>query len=256
MSLPRDADTWGEWVATQADRNLTIARDCVAELTSGVQPSAGATLARWNTLEIHLRAVEDLTELMQEVHPDEAVWAVAERWNQEWSKAKTERDLNRGLFDVLTAVDPSALDEAARRALGRALRDFRRAGVHCEPEIRERLRQIAERSTELEQDFLRRIREGVASVRVMVDRLGGLPADVVASHPVDDDGFVTLTTNWSDMSAVMYFAADEPLRRELITAHGNIGWPDNDATLRELVALRTALRGLPRQLASHTRRAG
>jgi thimet oligopeptidase len=69
--------------------------------------------------------------------------------------------------------------------------------------------------------------------------LAGLPADFVDSHPVDDDGLVTLTTEWPDRNPVMKYASDRALRQELLTVHESTGWPDNDAVLRELMNLRT-----------------
>jgi hypothetical protein len=42
----------------------------VAELTDGTPRTPREVLARWHDLDIHLRGIADLTELMQNVHPD------------------------------------------------------------------------------------------------------------------------------------------------------------------------------------------
>ena len=128
---------------------------------------------------------------------------------------RTDRGLDRALFEVVEATDPAGLDAAATRMREHVLRDFRRSGVDQPDEVRARLREISERLTVLEQDFARIIRDDVRSIRVTADRLAGLPDDFVAGHPTDADGLVTVTTDYPDYMPFRTFASDADARREL-----------------------------------------
>jgi thimet oligopeptidase len=237
-ALPDATDSWSDFLAHRAERQLTRARRGIAALKDGTHRDAADVVARWDDIGIDLRAVEEITDLLANVHPDEAVREEANRWSLEHSRLVAERDLDRSLFDLLAGVDATALEAGSRRLLERGLRDFRRAGVDQPPEVRERLRAIAERSTVLIQDYRRRLNDDVRSVRVSPDRLGGLPADFIDDHPPDNDGLVTLTTEYPDLFPVRILAADADLRRDLVRASCNRGWPDNEAVLLELLELR------------------
>ena len=70
------------------------------------------------------------------MHPDEAVRTRGEQAEQDAQQLLTEIGLDRELYDVLAAVDPQDLDEGGRRVHGLALRDFRRAGVDQDEDVR------------------------------------------------------------------------------------------------------------------------
>ena len=109
---------------------------------------------------------------------------------------------------MLAATDDDGLDAEAHRLREHVLRDFRRAGVDRSEEDRDRLRALAQRCTELGLEFSRNIRDGVRSVQVRPEQLDGLPDDFRAEHPADDDGLVTLTTEYPDLLPVRTYAHD------------------------------------------------
>ena len=102
----------------------------------------------------------------------------------------------------------------------------------------DRLREISERLTVVGQDFSRNIRDDVGSIRITPDRLAGLPQDFIDAHPPDDDGLVTITTDYPDWIPFRTFARDAAARRELATVFLYRAWPQNDALLHELLELR------------------
>ena len=122
--------------------------------------------------------------------------------------------------------------------LERTLRDFRRSGVDRDEATRDRLRALSERAILLSQEFSKNIRENVRSIRVTPDRLAGLPQDWVDAHPVDDDGLVTVTTDYPDVVPFRTFAHDAQARRDLVTEFLTIAWPANDRVLQEIFAVR------------------
>jgi thimet oligopeptidase len=58
---------------------------------------------------------------------------------------------------------------------------------------------------------------------------------------VGDDGLVAITTDYPDAIPVRTFCKDREVRREMVGAFLNLGWPDNEPLLRELFELREEL---------------
>ncbi|SHH64789.1 thimet oligopeptidase [Jatrophihabitans endophyticus] len=238
LELP-DTD-WHAWLDARVDAQLAEARRVLDEVKDGSARDASTVLARWNDADIALRGADSLAGLVSEVHPDPAVRELAEQRAQEIAKVLTERGLDRELYAVVDATDPDALgdDADALRLREHVLRDFRRSGVDQGDDVMARLREISERLTVLDQDFSRVIRDDVRSIRITPDRLAGLPQDFVDAHEPDDEGLVTITTDYPDWLPFRSFARDAAARLELATAFLNRGWPDNDAVLQEMFALR------------------
>jgi thimet oligopeptidase len=238
LTLPADAPSWPGWVAERADENLARARGLIDTLKDGTARDATAVLDLWNDCDVALQNAGSAVSLFAEVHPDEAVRTLAEDRQQELVRLSTDRGLDRELFEVVSAVDGSGLDAPAQRLLERVLRDFRRSGVDRDDDTRARLRELSERSTVVGQDFSRNIRDDVRSIKITPDRLAALPQDFIDSHPAGEDGLVTITTDYPDVIPFRTFATDTEARRELVTAFLNRAWPQNDALLAELLALR------------------
>ena len=253
LPLPTAHGPWAAFVDERCATALRRARDQLAGLLArGQEPMSVlapmAVLEQWNDLTTALRNASALSSLMSQVHPDAAVRTVAEGRQREVSKLSTELRLNRELFDVFTRVedgddridelDADELDADAARLLRLTLRDFRRAGVDRDEPTRVRLQHLAERETEIDQEFSRAVREDVRSIRIPPERLDGLPADYIAAHPPGDDGLVTITTDYPDVIPFRTFARDAAARRDLVVQFLDRGWPDNDARLRELMAVR------------------
>ena len=229
---------WASFVAGRADAALARARDLLASLKDGSPRSAGDVLGTWNDADIEISNARGTADVLAQMHPDESVRTLAEERQQAVAAFVTERGLDRALYDVVAAVDPSDLDADTRRLHEKVVRDFRRSGVDRTDDVRARLRVISEELTAAAQEFARVIREDVRTIRITPDRLAGLPQDYVERHPADAEGFVTLTTDYPDVIPFRTFAADATARRELIGAFLNRGWPQNDATLRRILDLR------------------
>jgi thimet oligopeptidase len=240
LDLPAASEDWAPYVRHWTDVNLAIVDGATRALTSGGVRvrSADEVLGLLNDSDRALRNVSSFAELVSEVHPVEAVRTLAEESTQRAVKAATERGQNRALYEVLVAVDPSDLAADARRVLEKTILEFRRSGVDLDDAGQSRFREISVRSTVIDQDFSRIIRDDVRSIRIPPDRLAGLPRDYLEAHPAGADGLVTITTDYPDFVPFRMFAADAEARRELQVESLNRGWPDNDALLGELLELR------------------
>ena len=227
---------WEAWVADRTESQLARATELVEAAKQG--PRDASALSIWNDINIALGNAFAVASLMSNVHPDEAVRNRAEAAEQAASRLLTEIGLDRDLFEVLDAVDPSELDDAGRRVLSLTLRDFRRAGVDQDDDVRDRLRKLNERETEVGQTFAKNIRDSVRTIRIEPERLDGLPADYIEAHPPGEDGLVTITTEYPDYVPFMTFAKDREARAALLHEFRNRAWPENDAVLAELLKLR------------------
>ena len=149
-----------------------------------------------------------------------------------------DRDLYAALDRLATSADLTELDADGRRVLEHTLRDFRRAGVDRDEATRDRLRELSEQGVKLSQDFGRNIRDDVRSIRIAPERLAGLPDDYRDAHAPDEDGLVTITTDYPDLVPFITFAVDAEARHELALAQNNVAWPANDRVLQDLLAVR------------------
>ena len=237
LELP-SGDGWRAWLANRVDTALAAARDALDAIKDGSTRTTAEVLALWNESDIAFANGAAVSSLLAEVHPDEAVREQAEKHVQTVTRARTERGLDRALYGLIEATDDDGLDEQATRVRAHVLRDFRRSGVDKSDEVTNRLREISERITLVEQDFARNIRDDVRSIKLRPEQLDGLPADYIADHPVDDNGLVTITTDNPDYVPFRMFATDADARRAVTLEFLNRAWPANDDVLREMLALR------------------
>jgi thimet oligopeptidase len=238
VSMPADRDGWPAFVEDWADSNLRRSDVAIATLLDGTDRSAEQVLGFFNDSEIGLHNAGGFLELLGEVHPSEAVRTLCEERGQRVAKAVAERGQNVALYKVLGAVHASDLDPVGQRVLRKVLLEFRRSGADLDDAARARLLEISERSTVLDQDFSREIRDDVRSIKVTPDKLDGLPVDYIDDHPAGDDGLVTITTDYPDILPFRMFAKDADSRRALQIEFLNRAWPANDERLAELLNLR------------------
>jgi thimet oligopeptidase len=238
LSLP--ASDWEGWLDTRCDGQLSEARRLVDLLKDPAQApgSSAGVVVVWNDLNLALHNAFAAASLLSNVHPEEAVRSRAEQAEQDAHRLLTEIGLDRTLYDVLSAVEPEELDEGGRRVHTLAIRDFHRAGVDQDEDVRQRLQELAERETAVAQEFSKNIRDDVRAIHVDPATLEGLPGDFVEAHPAGDDGQVRITTEYPDYVPFMTFCRDRDARAQLINEFLNRAYPQNDTLLHELLELR------------------
>lgn len=226
-------------VEAACGRHLGAARSLRDKLvaTPGERTLAN-TLEPFNDIFRAIDAVLPQSELLAHVHPDKATREAAERCEQEANKLKSELKLDRDLYDALVAVPETDLDAAARRFRRLLLREYRRAGVDRDKEIRDELARLDAEMVSLGQTFSRTIREDKRSIEVEPSALEGLPPDFLASHVPEGATTVRLTTDYPDYFPVQSYADDEDVRRRLFVAYMSRGYPENEPVLKKLLTVR------------------
>jgi len=174
-------------------------------------------------------------------HPDEPMRQAAETAEQEAEKLATEISLDRGVYDVISALDVSREDGPTRKWVEKLLRDFRRAGVDRDEATRARVTALQEELVRTGQEFDRNIREDVRSVELPASALEGLPADYVRAHPPGPDGKVRITTDYPDLVPFMTYAKDSAAREKLWRANRSRAFPKNVEVLQRLLERRHEL---------------
>ncbi|MCH8626847.1 Zn-dependent oligopeptidase [Arsenicicoccus piscis] len=251
LELPPTPQDWTDWLRTRVDHDLAEAarlRDRLRTLGRNAPGGDGSSgtpeqhrnqvLGTWNELYRTLRGISALTNLVVNVHPEAATREVGEEAERRISELYTALGQDELLYRALRQVPTDDVDETTRRMVELELRDFKRAGVDADRATRERLVQLSKELTELGQEFDRRIRDDVRSITIDASRLGGLPQDWIDAHQPDENGQVTITTDYPDLLPFTTFAQDREARLALSTVSLQRGWPDNQATLAAMIERR------------------
>jgi thimet oligopeptidase len=225
---------------------LTQARAAIDKLVAVKGPRTIAnTLAVYDEIQVLLDQAGAQASLIQNVHPDSTMRAVAEEESQKVSALGTEISLDRRVYDALAAVDASKADPETRFYLERELRDFRLAGVDKDDATRARVKALRDTLVKIGQEFDRNIRGDVRTIQIAgAADLDGLPADYIANHKPGPDGKITLNINYPDYVPVMTYAKNEEVRRRLYMEFQNRAHPKNLEVLDRLIAQRHELANL------------
>lgn len=238
--IPFPTDTAG-WVAFVDDR-ASARISAVAAIDHRLKASPDLTTAErlelWNDADIALAAAASESSLLSATHPDREVRDAAEAQVQAADALSSARLLDQDLWRAFADLDPAGLDPDSSRLLSHIQRDFRRGGVDLDDAARARVQELTDRDTELSLQFNRGIREGRREIRVSPEALRGLPKDFVDAHPVDDEGLVALSTDYTDLMPIREYATDRETRIALLAAYNDLAWPENEAVLTELLAVR------------------
>lgn len=225
---------------------------------------ASTTSPTWENVIEPLEAINDRLRKawspvahMKAVVNDEALRAAYNACLPKISEYYTELGQNERLFRAVSAIrdsdEFSRLDRAQQQTIDHALRDFRLAGVALPAPEKARFKANAQRLAELASKFEDNLLDATDSwQKVITDsaRLAGLPQTVrhMARQAAERDGQEgwRLTLDFPSYYAVMTYAEDRALRRELYeawhTRASEVGpganrW-DNQPLMVEILALR------------------
>ncbi len=250
------ADTKTPMVEPANWRSVSEVNSACDESLGAIEKLRGSIVARAGkgTLEDTLRSVNEMyTEmdtlwsmlyLYMSVHPNKEVRSAAETCDQRISKVASDISLDRGIFDAIESVDPDSLDPMAARFRAHLIRDYRLAGVDKDEKTRAKIAGLNNEITTMRQAFSRAITEDPPFMEVPAKKLTGLPDDFMKSHPPGENGKVRLGTDRPTVNAVLAYADDEGVRKQMTKIYLSRGYPANKENLEKLLELRYELSNL------------
>jgi thimet oligopeptidase len=203
-----------------------------------------ALLAQMNELDIVLDRVAGRAQLYEYVHPTAPMREAGGHCQKHLVELINDVTLSRPIYDRLLAVDVQQLSPVNARYRQRGIEVFQLAGVGRSESERNRIRELNHEILNVGQEFNRIMREDVRTIEVEPAQLAGLPQDFIKSHPVNEQGLVTLTTDTPDYIPVMQYAHSDDLRKQLHVAFRARGYPKNNAVLKDLLQKRYELANL------------
>ncbi len=238
-------DYTAEALTQQCELDLQGARDAFSSLERLQPPYNVDTVLRpLDQLFLTIENGTGMVFLLSNVHPDAALRQAGDLCVQEFSKLITDLGLSVPLYQHVEAVNTDEQDADTRRYQSKVLRDFRRSGVSKDKKTRNSIRQLNETIVQLGQDFSRNIRDDVRHITVPPAGLDGLPQDFIEQHPVDEDGYAKVTTNYPDVYPYLRYANNDGHRLALYQEFLNRGYPANKKVLKDIIVQRQTLAGL------------
>ena len=237
-----DAKSLETWV----DEGLGRHRAAIDQLTA-VQGARTLdnTLRAYDDAVSALSTVGSLTGLMHSVYADKAVRDTAQALLQKISQAGVELSLNRDVYQALNAINAGEADAPTKHYLDRTLLQYRLAGVDKDDATRAKLKELQDQATLTALSFGRNVQEGGNTVTIQdAKELDGLPLDYLEVHKPNEDGKITLTTDFPDYLPVMTFAKSADLRRQMFLAYNTRAYPANRQLLLDLLKIRQEIAGI------------
>jgi Zn-dependent oligopeptidase len=243
-----DRPFWGDRpdaarFAARMDAHLAAAQQALTRLREAKgRWTIVNTLRAYDDALLHLDSAVYQTDLIQNVHPDDAFRAVAEEANQRAAAFVNALSLDHEVYVALAAMDIADADDETRYYIEKTLRDFRLAGVDKDEATRRNITALRDELVKIGQDFSRNIRRDLRTVVVNDPaELDGLPADFIARHKPDDEGRIRLTIDYPDALPVFSYARSEALRMAMHLEYNNRAYPQNIEVLNRMLERRHRL---------------
>lgn len=196
------------------------------------------TIERMNEIDIALDRIFGTAELMANTHPDEAVRDASDACSRRAQDVSQSISMDPGLYAAIKDVDASTLDAVTKYYVKKTLLEYERSGVNQDADTRARIAKLASEMVLTEQAFDKNIRDQKGSAKFKPEELDGLPEDFMAAHPVDEEGYVTVTTDYTDYFPVMNYAKNEQTRAALTKVFNARAYPSNEAVFKRLLEQR------------------
>ena len=228
---------------TSEEGELRVAAAAVDRMLAAKGPrTIENTLVPYNEALLHGDNAAYAANLIESVHPDSTVRAVAEEETRIASKFLNDLGLNRAVYDALSAIELKGTDENTHYCVAKTLRDFRLSGVDKDEATRKKIMALREELVAIGQDFDKNIRNDSRTITLSsAAELDGLPEDYIKSHPPGPDGKITIGIEYPDFFPVMSYAKNGEVRRRLLHEFLNRAYPGNMAVLDKMIAKRYEL---------------
>ena len=259
--LPKFGEILPEHIEPAVDYMLARNREQVEELLSSEDsPEWDNFVAPLERIEDELERVWAPVSHLNGVRDNDALRAVYEKCLPKLSDYSAEMGQNRGIYEAIRQIRDSEefdrLDQARRKVIENALRDFHLAGVDLDPGSQDRYREITSELSRLGNVYSRNLLDATDNWNLDVtepERLSGLPDSAVmqAKNVADDAGIEgwRFSLQYPAYLAVMTYSNDRGLREEMYRAFvtraseigPNAGRWDNGDVMMSILRLRKEL---------------
>ena len=226
----------------RCDAAMTMVEKMLTDLETRTTPAGAGDLKDYDAMvDVIISIGNGEASVIAEANPDAAIRETGDTCQQKASDMMTRVSLSRPVYDRLSAIDSTKIDDRSAYLLQRTLNEYRRSGIDKDEATREKVRSLNADLAALSTEFSKNLREIQGKIKVTPADLTGLPDDYIAAHPPGDDGMVTITTDYPDIFPVFTYSPNETLRKNLATVASNRAWPENVAALRGLLEKRYEL---------------
>ena len=176
---------------------------------------------------------------MGNVHPVQEVKEAGKSLEPRYEGVLADVWQHGGLYKKVAAVDLSDADADVQKLHADFMLNFRLTGADKPQGVRERIREIVERKTELGVEYQSALGENITLIAVENDaELLGLPDDFIKEFcKTDEGGVVTIKVIPPVYTKLMEYASDRGLRKRFLDAWLRRGYPENGERLRERLEL-------------------
>jgi thimet oligopeptidase len=179
--------------------------------------------------------------LMQNSHTDEAVRKASTDCALKGFSVLSALNANRPLYERMSEVSVKGLDSGKAYTVNYWKQQFEASGIGKDKETRDEIKRLNDEISEIGTKFGQNITDAVKQIRVKPERLAGVPKDYLTSHPVGEDGLVTITTAYSDTRPIGKYAHDALLRKEVSMMSRSRAVSENQPILKKLLEKRYEL---------------
>lgn len=261
--LPPFADIKAEHVVPGLSKILEENRQAIEKLLAQEDYTWSNFIAPMEDLEDRIqRAYAPVSHMNSVVNTPE----IRDAYNEmlpKISQYSTELGQNKALFDAYQSIKDSddfdGLDQAQRKSIENALRDFKLSGIDLPDEEKARFAEISSKLSALSSQFSDNVLDATMGWEKLIEDeglLAGLPqsaldqASQLASQH-DKSGYL-FTLDFPSYFPLITYADNEALRREVYEAFTtrasdqgpNAGKWDNTQNMQEIMTLRTELANL------------
>jgi len=236
---PASADAF----TIRCDNSLDLVNKMIADMEARDATAGAADLKFLDTLtNLGYSIGYGEASVVAEANPDASLREVGDLCQQRTSDVMTRLSLSRPIYDRLAAIDAATLNAREAFLLARLLRDYRRSGIDKDEETRDKVRTLNAELAEISSAFSKNLREIQGKVVLeSVDALIGMPQDYIDAHQPDENGQVTITTDYPDTGPIYSYSPNEALRKELRKVDSDRAYPENVEPLRKLLEKRYEL---------------
>ncbi|HWQ67087.1 MAG TPA: M3 family metallopeptidase [Methanospirillum sp.] len=216
---------------TTADASM----DTIAKIPPGERTLNNTLLRFEDTFAVFYDAIYPLT-IMGYVYPDEKVAAEGMYAEEQAAIFSIKTYSRRDLFDAIRSRTPVTPEES--RLLNLTVREFTRNGLSLPDDELMQVRDLREKITKLESEFVGNLNNDNTTVEYTPDELTGLPPKILSLFQRTVNGTYLVTTKYPDYYGVMQNADRSDTRKRMLAAFVNRQTDKNMALLEEAITLR------------------